>query len=122
MAKKAPAPAAADGAPAKKKKPFPVPISTIIMFVIALPIGWWCFNSYKKWSNFRVAEAKVDSGLAAVRQSPRNASCTASSASASSRRIRYASPYAARPTRSYNSASALSCPRATSAISASSER
>jgi len=32
------------------------------------------------------------SELAAVRQSPRNASCTASSASASSRRIRYASP------------------------------
>ena len=36
----------------------------------------------------------------ALRQSPRNASCTASSASASSRSTRYASPYAVPPIRS----------------------
>jgi len=67
MAKKGPAPAAA-GEPAKKKS-FPIPISTMIIFAVALPVGYWCFNSYKKWSNFRTAAAKVDSGLAAVRKS-----------------------------------------------------
>ena len=68
MAKKGPAVAAAPEAPGKKKS-FPVPIGTIVALAIALPIGWWTFNSYKKWSNGRAAEAKIDSGLATLRQS-----------------------------------------------------
>src|SRR5438034_3240549 len=60
--------------------------------------------------------------VGAVRQAVRNPSWTASSASFSSRTTRSATPYASRPNRSYNSASADWSERATSATTASSER
>jgi hypothetical protein len=68
MAKKAPAPPAAEAAPAAKKKwKSPVPISTIITFLVALPIGYWCFNSYRKWTGIKAAIVTRDTKLADLR-------------------------------------------------------
>ena len=53
-----------------------------------------------------LALARSARKVIAVRQTLRKPSCTASSASRSSRRMRKAIPYAMRPTRSYSSASA----------------
>jgi hypothetical protein len=66
MAKKGPAPAAAEGA-AKKKKSFPVPISTIVTLAIALPVGWWCYSSYKKWAGGRAVEVDARRKLAEIK-------------------------------------------------------
>lgn len=50
------------------KKSFPVPIATIITFAIALPIAYWTFNSYKKWSTVGNAIASNDQKLAQLRK------------------------------------------------------
>jgi hypothetical protein len=65
MAKKSPAPPAAPGAAAPKKKPM-VPLSTIITFVIAVPIGYWAFTSYKKWSGIRAEVARINADRATL--------------------------------------------------------
>ena len=70
MAKKGPAPAADDAAPAAKKKfKSPVPLSTIITFLVALPIAYWSFNSYRKWAGIKQAIVNRDSDLAKLRAS-----------------------------------------------------
>src|SRR6266536_1535022 len=82
-------------------------------------------STARRWTNVSsqvLAFARSGLKRSAVRQAVRNPSCTASSASFSSRSTRSASPYATRPNRSYSSASADSSERATSATTASSER
>jgi hypothetical protein len=64
MAKKGPARPAEEAAPAPKKK-FPVPISTLICLAVAAPVGWWTFNTYRKWATFRTIEVESDRKLAA---------------------------------------------------------
>ncbi len=66
MAKKGPE-RPGEGTAAPKKK-FPVPISTLVALVIAAPIGWWTFNSYKKWAGGRAVEAASDRELADLQQ------------------------------------------------------
>jgi hypothetical protein len=68
MAKKGPPPDGAPAAPARKKS-FPIPISTIITLLIALPVGWLCFKSYRKWAGIKQAIVTRDTELAKVRAS-----------------------------------------------------
>jgi hypothetical protein len=58
----------AKNAPAGKKK-FPVPISTIITVLVAIPVGYWCFNSYRKWMGVKHNIANRGQALAKVRAS-----------------------------------------------------
>jgi hypothetical protein len=51
------------------KKKFPVPIGALIALPIALLVGYWCFNSYRKWAAQRATEAKLDAEMAALNKS-----------------------------------------------------
>jgi hypothetical protein len=68
MAHKPPPRPAAPEAPAKAKKKSPVPISTIVTLAVALPIGYWAFNSFRKWTRVKSGIANVEQDLNKLRQ------------------------------------------------------
>lgn len=54
---------------AAAKKKSPVPVSTIITLLVAMPIGYWAFSSYKKWTGVNHAIAGRAEMMAKLRAS-----------------------------------------------------
>lgn len=54
--------------PGSSKRKLPVPVSTIVAFLIAVPVAYMAFNSYRKWAAGREKDAALDTEMDALRK------------------------------------------------------
>lgn len=64
MAHKPPPRPAPEAPAAKTKKKSPVPVSTIITLVVAMPVAYWAFSSFRKWQGVKAGIATIEQDLA----------------------------------------------------------